>query len=129
MKRYNAETWEELLKKAAASPRLRTNLNIHASPEEPINRLFIAALPGSPFAIQRHPDRWELVTCLLGRFLSRIHDDTGAVIAEYRMGEDTVTLEIPAGTWHSTVILEPSVFLEVKRGPYAPVAPEDTLSR
>ena len=128
MKSYSATNFDELLKKAAESPRLRTNLNIHASPDEAINRLFIAALPGSPFAIQRHPDRWELVTCLRGRFVSRIHDDSGKVVAEYRMGDECVTLEIPAGTWHSIEVLEPSVFLEVKRGPYAPVAPEDTLS-
>ena len=128
MKSYSATNFDELLKKAAESPRLRTNLNIHASPDEAINRLFIAALPGSPFAIQRHPDRWELVTCLRGRFVSRIHDDSGKVVAEYRMGDDCVTLEIPAGTWHSIEVLEPSVFLEVKRGPSAPVAPEDTLS-
>ena len=129
MKRYTAETFDELLRKAAASPRLRTNLNIHDSTDEPINRLFIAALPGSPFAIQRHPDRWELVTCLRGRFISRIYDDAGNVTAEYRMGEDTVTLEIPAGAWHNIEVLEPSVLLEVKRGPYIPVGPEDTLSR
>ena len=128
MKPYSAATFDEMLKKAAGSPRLRTNLNIHASTDDPVNRLFIAALPGSPFAIQRHPDRWELLTCLRGRFVSRIHDDTGKVVAEYRMGEDCVTLEIPAGTWHSLEVLEPSVLLEVKPGPYAPVAPEDTLS-
>ena len=44
------------------------------------------------------------------------------------MGEDRVTLEIPAGTWHSLEVLEPSVFLEIKPGPYHPVAPEDTLT-
>jgi len=128
MKSYGPETFDELLKQAAASPRLRANLNIHGSLDDPTNRLFIAALPGSPFAIQRHPDRWELVTCLRGRFVSRIHDDTGKVIAEYRMGDECVTLEIPAGTWHSLEVLEPAVFLEVKPGPYHPVAPEDTLT-
>ena len=110
------------------SPRLRTDLNIHESPGDPVNRLFIAALPGSPFAIRRHPDRRELVTCLPGRFVSRIHDGTGKVTAEYRMGEDCVTLEIPSGTRHSIEVLEPTVFFEVKPGPRMPVAPEDTLS-
>ena len=128
MKHYSAETFDELLKKAAESPRLRANLNIHESTDDPVNRLFIAALPGSPFAIQRHPDRWELVSCLRGRFVSRIHDDAGKVVAEYRMGEECVTLEIPAGSWHSIEVSEPSVFLEIKPGPYVPVAPEDTLS-
>ena len=128
MKPYGEEIFDELLKKAAESPRLRANLNIHESTGDPVNRLFIAALPGSPFAIQRHPDRWELVTCLRGRFVSRIHDDAGKVAAEYRMGEETVTLEIPAGTWHSIEVLEPAVFLEIKPGPYTPVAPEDTLT-
>ena len=121
MKSYGAETFDELLKQAAASPRLRANLNIHGSLDDPINRLFIAALPGSPFAIQRHPDRWELVSCLRGRFISRIHDDTGMVVAEYRMGDDCVTVEIPAGTWHSLEVLEPAVFLEVKPGESRPL--------
>ncbi len=119
---------DELLAKAAASPRLRTNFNLHENTDDPVNRLCIAAQTGSVFPIQRHPGKWELVTCLRGKFVSRIYGDKGQVLREYRMGEDVTSLEIPAGTWHSIEVLTPCVFLEVKPGPYAPVAPEDTLN-
>jgi len=126
-KTITPELLDELLVKAAESPRLRTNFNLHESTDDPVNRLCIAVQPGSVFPVQRHPDKWELVTCLRGSFISRIHNDRGEILREYRMGGNTITLEIPAGTWHSIEPLTPCVFLEVKPGPYVPVAPEDTL--
>jgi cupin fold WbuC family metalloprotein len=127
MKKYTQEFLDDLLKKAAESPRLRTNYNIHEDTDDPINRLYIAAVPGTEFATHRHADRWELVTCLRGSFISRIFDDNGKVIDEIQMGKEMVSIELPPGTWHTIEVLTPCVFLEVKKGPYAPVAPEDTM--
>ncbi|HIR34224.1 MAG TPA: cupin fold metalloprotein, WbuC family, partial [Candidatus Coprenecus merdigallinarum] len=36
-------------------------------------------------------------------------------------------IHIPAGQWHSVEVIDPSVILEVKDGPYMPLQPEDTL--
>lgn len=38
-------------------------------------------------------------------------------------------LEIPSGTWHSIVVLEPgTVIFEIKKGPYQPASTEDLAS-
>ncbi len=36
-------------------------------------------------------------------------------------------VHIPKGQWHAVEVIEPSVILEVKDGPYMPLQPEDTL--
>ena len=128
MKSFSQNIFDELLQKAAESPRLRTNFNIHDDTADPINRLYIAAVPGTEFATHRHQGKWELVTCIKGSFISKILNDDGDVIQEFRMGEDTVTIELPPGVWHTIEVLTPCVFLEVKQGPYAPVPPEDTMN-
>ena len=54
-----------------------------------------------------------------------IFDDTGAVTQVVRIGRNGGALgaDIPHGTWHTVVALEPdSVFLEAKAGPYRPLS-------
>lgn len=130
MKTITRTIIRELLEKAAENPRRRTNWNIHETPDDAINRLCIAAMPDSQFGIQRHPGKWELVTCLAGSFISRTYDDAKNILSEIELSENSETrvIEIPAGTWHNVEILTPCVFLEVKPGPYAPVAAEDNLN-
>ena len=127
MKSFSMGFFDELLQKAAENPRLRTNFNIHDDTDDPINRLFIAAVPGTEFATHRHQDKWELVTCLKGSFISKVLNDDGEVIREFRMGEDTVTIELPPGAWHTIEVLTPCVFLEVKKGPFVPASPDDIM--
>ena len=40
---------------------------------------------------------------------------------------DHISFHIPKGQWHAVEVIEPSVILEVKDGPYMPLQPEDTL--
>lgn len=129
MKLLNKTKIDEMLAAAKENPRLRVNFNFHDDLNETVNRLCIAALPGSPFAIQRHPDKWEMLCVVYGSLICRWHDDAGRVTQELTFGTgENVIIEIPAGTWHSLEVLTPCVFYEVKKGPYVPVAPEDTLA-
>ena len=37
-----------------------------------------------------------------------------------------MAIEVPAGTWHTVVVLEPgTVLFEFKQGPYAPLSDKD----
>ena len=128
MKLLDKSKIEEMMAAAKENPRLRINFNFHDDLNDGINRLCIAALPGSPFAIQRHPDKWEMLCVVYGSFICRLYDDSGRVTQELTFGTgENFIAQIPAGTWHNLEILTPCVFYEVKKGPYVPVAPEDTL--
>ena len=107
----------ELLGKAAAAPRRRTNYNLHDSTEEPTNRLLNAMQPD--------PGKWELFSLLSGRIGVYLYDDAGRITETVTLGDGVRVVEIPPNVWHNFVALEPSVALEVKPGPYAPLAPED----
>ena len=126
MKKITQEKIDELLAAAKENPRLRTNYNLHEELDDPINRLCIAVMPESKFPVHRHTGKWELLTILYGELTSYIYDDNGNVIEKNLLAAGkTVSLELPPGAWHNLVAHTPTVFLEVKAGPYQPVPPED----
>ncbi len=107
---------------ARQAPRRRVHRNLHATPDDPVNRLAIAIEPGSYVRPHRHPARGELLLAVRGAIDVLLFDDGGALAARHRLaGDATAVLELPAGTCHTLHALEPgSVFFEVKRGPYEP---------
>jgi cupin fold WbuC family metalloprotein len=69
MKIVGAEAISELLSRAAAAPRKRMNLNLHAEQTDVVGRFLNAGIACSYVRPHRHQiDRWELVTVLQGRF-------------------------------------------------------------
>jgi cupin fold WbuC family metalloprotein len=111
---------------ARAMPRLRKNLNLHASEAAPVNRLLNAMEPGTYIRPHRHldPDKAETFAVLRGRFGLVLFDDGGKITrtAVLEAGGDCVAADLPAGTWHTLVSLAPgTVMLEAKAGPYAPL--------
>src|SRR5438105_15119271 len=59
---------DELVAKAAASPRARAHHNLHAGPEDPVQRFVVAARANSYFRPHRHAARAELAVIVRGRF-------------------------------------------------------------
>jgi cupin fold WbuC family metalloprotein len=114
---------DELATKAAASPRLRTNHNLHESASDPVQRYFIVATRDSYFRPHRHPLKVETALVMRGRLDVLMFDPSGMVVARYAMGEGAPNLgyETPAGTWHTLVLQSASAaFFETKEGPYDP---------
>ena len=112
---------------AAASPRRRKNRNFHPGDDFPAHRLLNAMQPDSYVPPHRHLDaaKDETFVALRGILALVIFDDTGAVTQVVRIGRNGGALgaDIPHGTWHTVVALEPdSVFLEAKAGPYRPLS-------
>ncbi|MEK7261899.1 MAG: WbuC family cupin fold metalloprotein, partial [Pseudomonadota bacterium] len=68
MKRLTADILIALRAEAAASPRRRKNFNLHASPDDPIQRLCNAFEPGTYVRPHRHAAGgvWELFLVLSG---------------------------------------------------------------
>ena len=123
MKIVTAETIAELLSRAAASPRKRMNLNLHAESTDPIGRFLNAGIAGTYVRPHRHRiGKWELVSVLQGKFDLVIFTSDGVVKNRVALSSDGASVaEIPGGEWHSVVFHAPAaVVLEVKAGPYEP---------
>lgn len=123
MKLFSSDLLDQLTAKAAASPRLRANHNVHTSPEEVVQRFFIAAQRGTYFRPHRHRTKSELALVIRGRFDVLTFDESGRVTARYAVGEEagTIGFETPHATWHTLIAqADGSAFLEVKQGPYDP---------
>ncbi len=129
MKRLTADILAALRAEATASPRRRKNLNLHASPDDPIQRLCNAFEPGT--YVRPHRDGagvWELFLVLGGRAAVLIFDNAGRVTerTELQAGGEVQAVELPSGVWHSLVALAPNtVLFEVKPGPYRPTREND----
>ena len=113
---------------ARAAARRRQNLNLHPALDDPVQRLLNAFEPGTYVPPHRHPEagRWELFAALAGRAVVLGFDDHGTVRERHELSPrgPAHVVEIPAGMWHALAAVEPgTVLLEVKPGPYAPLAP------
>lgn len=121
MKVITSQFMDELVSRAGAHPRRRVNHNVHETPGDPVQRMFVAAGRDSYFRPHRHPAKWEFAIVLRGQFDVVLLDDAGRVTKRVSVGPGTETLafELPPDAWHTWIpMAEDSVFLEVKRGPY-----------
>lgn len=128
MKRITRLDLASLAAEAQAAPRRRKNLNLHASLDDPVQRLLNALEPGTYVRPHRHatPAKWELMTVVSGRAVLLALSDDGVVQERVDLDHDNPIVEIPPATWHMLAALEPgTVLLEVKPGPYGPTTPAD----
>jgi cupin fold WbuC family metalloprotein len=123
LKTVTAETMDELVARAAASQRRRTNLNLHEAPSDPINRFLNVGVAGTYARPHCHAAaRWEMFVVLRGRL--DVVTFTADGIVEDRLELTPAArpvIEIPGGCWHTILSMtQGSVALEVKPGPYDP---------
>ena len=117
---------DELVGAAQTNARRRSNLNLHPTLDDPIQRLAIAMQPDTLIRPHRHRHTWELLLPLRGRFVVVCFDETGVVSERIALGETASLVELPAGQWHAVLSLDSgSVIFEVKHGPYMPTEPGD----
>ncbi|RTL54929.1 MAG: cupin fold metalloprotein, WbuC family [Rhodocyclaceae bacterium] len=127
MKQLNPVLLDDLVCQAQASPRRRANFNLHEDLADPVQRLAIAMEPDTLVQVHRHPQTFELLYPLRGRFVVLHFDDAGVVIGRTVLGTDCQVQENPAGQWHAVLSLDSGgVIFEVKHGPYVPVGEGDT---
>ncbi len=129
MKSLTPAALDALVQQAQQSPRRRANLNLHDTLDAAVQRLAIAMEPDTVVFPHRHPQTFELLTPLRGRFLVLHFDATGMVTQRAVLGENCTVIENPAGVWHAVLSLDSGgVIFEVKQGPYVPVSDADTAS-
>ncbi len=130
----------DLLGRAAESPRLRQNYDLRTSADDNSQRMLNALLPGTQVPIHRHPHSTENVLLLQGKLVEVLYEedrlgdgfergmDAQDVTVGRRLREterivldpssDSFGCIVPAGTWHTVEVLEPSVIYEAKDGKY-----------
>lgn len=130
MKILDAEFMANLSEKAKQNPRLRQHHNLHASYDEPSQRLLNAMEPGSYIRPHRHltDPKPESFIGIRGRMALFTFNDDGDIEKSlcFGPGEETAGVDLPHGIWHTVVCLEEgSVFFETKPGPFNPIHKKD----
>lgn len=133
---------EDLLERAAASPRLRAIHRLHDDDWEHCHRMLNALMPGTYVRPHRHDSKYqsEAFIVLRGKLALLIFDEDGSVdLIHSRIlspADGLFGMDIPPGIWHSLVALEAAVIYEVKGHPaggyvqerdkcFAPWSPEE----
>lgn len=119
----DAALLEAVAEAAKAAPRGRKNYNFHPNDGFPAHRLLNAVEPWSYIPPHRHasPEKGETMVVLRGKLGLVELDEDGAVLRATVLasGGETIGCDIPHGTFHTVLALEPgTVFLEAKAGPY-----------
>ena len=110
----------ELFDKAVVSDRKRMNYDLRTSSNDGSQRMLNALLPGSIVPIHRHPKSNENVLLLCGNLVEVIYDAEGNEIERIHLDPSVGNFGcvVPAGSWHTVEVLEPSVIYEAKDGKY-----------
>jgi len=121
---------DQLTASARTSERLRRNLNLHDSYDEPCQRLFNAIEPGTYVRPHRHttPPKTETFVVIRGGLVLVLFDDKGFPVrwVELRAGGGNLAADLLPGVWHMVISLESgTLFFEAKPGPYAPLSDKD----
>ena len=110
----------DLFDKAVASDRKRMNYDLRTSTNDGSQRMLNALLPGSIVPIHRHPKSNENVILLCGKLVEVIYDAEGNETERIHLDPSVGNFGcvVPAGSWHTVEVLEPSVIYEAKDGKY-----------
>ena len=132
---------DSLFEQAKSSSRLRMNYDLRTTAADTSQRMLNALMPGTEVPIHRHEETSETVVCLCGRLEEIIYEEvveyvqdetsrTGEVMRKRTFkeverhllcpAEGVYGMQIPAGTWHTIRVLEPSVIFEAKDGAFRP---------
>ena len=132
---------DSLFEQAKSSSRLRMNYDLRTTVADTSQRMLNALMPGTEVPIHRHEETSETVVCLCGRLEEIIYEEvveyvqdetsrTGEVMRKQTFkeverhllcpAEGVYGMQIPAGTWHTIRVLEPSVIFEAKDGAFGP---------
>lgn len=121
--------FDTLLKEAALNERLRTNYDLRGSGSDTSQRMLNALMPGTKVPVHRHLSTPETVILLKGRIAEIYFDNNGRETERIELdanGENR-GVQIASGQWHTIDVHEPSVIIEMKDGPYAPLSADELM--
>jgi cupin fold WbuC family metalloprotein len=129
IKIFSSGDFSALTEQARTAPRQRANLNVHASTDANVQRLFIATEPDTYMRPHRHTEshKWEFFAVLRGQLDLLVFSDAGELVQRVVLSPTaTPAVEIPPGLFHAYVCMQPgTIGLEVKEGAYIPTPEHD----
>ena len=125
----NDELLDKIKSEAETSPRLRMNMDLRNSGDDKSQRMLNVLQPGTVVPIHRHRTTSETAMIVRGKLFIVFYDDLGGQTERYLLDRaiGNYGVQIPKGQWHTVEVIEPSVIIEFKDVPYAPLQSEDTL--
>ena len=116
----NNKLLASLHEQAEASERKRMYFDLRTSPNDGGQRMLNVLLPGTKVPIHRHPNSNENVILLCGKLVEVIYDADGNETERIHLDPSVCNFGcvVPAGSWHTVEVLEPSVIYEAKDGKY-----------
>ena len=110
---------DQLALQAAAAPRKRAHLLLHSGPDDQVQRLLIAAEPGTYVRPHQHSQQWEMLTVQRGQLDVLIFAANGIIRIRSKLDRTAPVIQIPPAHWHTCVVREPgTLILEIKPGPF-----------
>lgn len=118
--KIDKELFDKLFEQAKANPRLRQSYDLRTSIDDSSQRMLNALLPGTQVAVHKHPMSNENVILLFGKMDEIICDAEGKEVERIHLDPSTGNFGcvVPADTWHTVEVFEPSVIYEGKDGKY-----------
>lgn len=119
--------FQTMLAEAASNERLRVARDLRTGTTDTSQRILNAILPGSVVPIHRHPDTVETIIVLQGAGDEVFYDEQGTETHRVHLSQhgEQRGMQVPIGAWHTFIVTEPSVIVEVKDGAYQPISSED----
>jgi len=110
-----------LTKEAIKAARKRAHLLLHTGHADQVQRLAIAAQPGTYVRPHQHPKQWEVLVLLRGGFDVLLFEPDGKLLERKTLDESTPYVQIPILAWHTCYVRKRNtVILEIKPGPFRP---------
>ena len=123
----NDKLLDELLAQAGTNEWRRINLDLRNGEGDTSQRMLNALLPGTHVPIHRHTKTIETVILLRGYITELFYDEKGVECARHELNPASgiYGVQVPAGMWHTLIVHEPSVIIEMKDGAYVPITMDD----
>ena len=130
MKIIDIKLLDSVTEQAKKNDRLRMNYNLHDCLDNKVQKLLNAMEPGTIFPIHRHPHTAETYILIRGSLRVLFYNEARVLIDSevLNVSEGKYGVDIPSGQWHSIEVLKTgTVILEVKKGPYKVLEPENVI--
>ena len=119
----------KLLSDAEHNSRRRQNYDLRNSDSDTSQRMLNSLIPDTKIPIHRHMSTSETFILIKGHVSEVFYDDEGNETERIELNPDIEMygVQIPAGVWHTLIVHEASIIMEVKDGAYAPIGTKDIL--
>jgi cupin fold WbuC family metalloprotein len=110
-----------LTKEATKAPRKRSHLLLHGGHTDQVQRLIIAAQPGTYVQPHQHSKQWEVLVLLRGCCDVLTFERGGELLERKTLDGNAPFVQIPMLAWHTCIVRRKNtVILEIKPRPYRP---------